>query len=92
LGEVEAVLREEASSNIVAAVGWPTTSTGTEGIVAFIEETEVSIPNIKERLKARLPSFMMPTRIHMLKEMPKNQNGKVDRQALLGLLRSDKKA
>lgn len=46
-----------------------------------IEEKE-----LMGRIKDMLPSYMMPNRHHHLEEMPKNLNGKIDRQKLKGMI------
>lgn len=38
--------------------------------------------NIEEYLRKYLPTYMIPTRFVLMKEMPLNQNGKIDRKAL----------
>lgn len=40
---------------------------------------------LREDLKAALPHYMMPHRFFMVAELPKNANGKVDRQRLVAL-------
>jgi amino acid adenylation domain-containing protein len=85
LGEVEAVLREEASADAVA-VGWPPTASGAAGIVAFVANPSVDRTLLRQRLAARLPDYMIPREIRTLTELPLNANGKRDRRALLELL------
>ena len=41
---------------------------------------------MKEQLKEYLPSYMIPKKIVDLEQMPMNQNGKVDRKQLGGLV------
>jgi acyl-CoA synthetase (AMP-forming)/AMP-acid ligase II len=54
--------------------------------VAFISGASTSLPDISKALKQRLPSYMVPTRIHELDAMPMSGNGKTDRKALARML------
>jgi acyl-CoA synthetase (AMP-forming)/AMP-acid ligase II len=87
LGEVEAVLREESGILEAVAIGWPITDTGVGGIVAFLGSETVDVKSLLERLKKRLPQQMMPREIRLMKDLPLNSNGKVDRKALLEILK-----
>lgn len=86
LGEVEAKLREEPGIASAAAVAWPLTSTGAGGVVAFVTGADIDSSVVRTNLQARLPSYAVPRAIHVLTELPRNVNGKVDRHALLRLL------
>jgi amino acid adenylation domain-containing protein len=86
LGEVEAAIREETGIDAVAAVGWPRSPTGAAGIAAFVAETQLDVASLKERLGARLPSYMVPRELRLLPDLPVNANGKWDRGALIRLL------
>ncbi len=35
-------------------------------------------------LSERLPEYMLPQKVYKIKEMPLNQNGKIDRRLLAG--------
>ena len=83
LGEIEAVLREELGMDEVVAVGWPKTDTGYAGIAAFVRAVEVDADSIRSRIVTRLPPYMVPREIHAVSELPLNDNGKIDRRALL---------
>ena len=85
LGEVEAALRE-AGIDAAVALGWPMTSSGAEGIVAFLGDRSADVEAIRERLKRRLPGYMVPSEFHVLNALPLNSNGKVDRKSLLKML------
>jgi acyl-coenzyme A synthetase/AMP-(fatty) acid ligase len=86
LEEIEAVLREAAGVEVAAAIGWPATASGADGIAAFLPIEVRDLEAIRERLKARLPPYMLPRDIHLLAEFPRNANGKVDRGALRAML------
>ena len=87
LGEVEAVLRDEAGADVVA-LGWPRTDSGVAGIVAFIANTSLDRVALRQALAARLPDYMIPRDFHLVPDLPLNPNGKHDRSALVDLLES----
>jgi amino acid adenylation domain-containing protein len=82
LGEVEAVLREESGVDAVIAVGWPPTPSGAGGIVAFVGDESVDVDGLRARVGARLPAYMVPRTVYLLRELPLNANGKFDRKEL----------
>jgi amino acid adenylation domain-containing protein len=86
LHEVEAFLKQEAGVDIAIAVGWPQRSSSAGGIEAFMTSAPVDVETVRERLKARLPSYAVPRRIHIIDCWPLNSNGKIDRKQLLKLL------
>jgi amino acid adenylation domain-containing protein len=86
LGEVEMALREAGETDLAVALGWPRTSSGASGIVAFLADVKVGLETISERLKRKLPNVMVPREIRLLDALPTNPNGKVDRKALLEML------
>ena len=86
LGEVEAVLREEAGVDVAIAVGWPMTASGADGIVGFLGAERADLASIRERVVTRLPPYMHPSELRLVAEFPLNANGKVDRKALLSAL------
>jgi len=86
LEEVEAHLRSASGSEVVAAVAWPVQYGTAAKLVAFVSGATVGASEILGRLKDRLPSYMIPARIHELETMPANTNGKIDRKALVRML------
>jgi amino acid adenylation domain-containing protein len=88
LEEVEAVLREEARADAVA-VGWPLTPSGAAGIVAFIADTSLDKIGLRRALSARLPEYMVPREVRLVRNLPLNANGKRDREALLSILKAE---
>lgn len=92
LGEVEAVLRAVAGADPVAAVGWPRSASGAEGVVAFVGAPEADALGILREARARLPTYMQPSVVRLLEALPTNANGKVDRRALLHILEGESHA
>lgn len=86
LEEIECHLRDVAGCADVAAVAWPVLGGSASGVVGFIVKSEASEQTIKTALDQRVPSYMVPTRVHVLRELPLNNNGKVDRGALVKML------
>ncbi len=86
LGEVESVVRSTGGVDLAVAVGFPRVPTGADGIVVFVSHPAANTDEIRERVKAALPSYMHPGRVVNLPELPLNANGKVDRGALLAAL------
>jgi amino acid adenylation domain-containing protein len=87
LGEIEAVLREEAGVELAIAIGWPQTPSGADGVVAFIAAGGAVDPaSVRERAMRRLPPYMHPSEVRAIETFPLNANGKVDRKALAAML------
>jgi len=57
---------------------------GLSEIIAVIATTQnLAERDVRRHLAARLPSYMIPSRVHSVAQMPKNANGKTDRPALI---------
>jgi D-alanine--poly(phosphoribitol) ligase subunit 1 len=54
-------------------------------LLAGRDGTKEAAKDVREFLSARLPSYMVPHRVTFVRELPLNQNGKVDRKALARL-------
>jgi acyl-coenzyme A synthetase/AMP-(fatty) acid ligase len=88
LSEIEYVLRQEPGVREAVALGWPRTSTGTAGVVAFVTGSEIDVAGMRARVGQKLQRYAVPQTIRVLTALPQNANGKVDRQALISLLNS----
>ena len=86
LGEVEATLRDEPGVKAAVAIGWPTTSTGAAGIVAFLTGHDIDAAAIRSSLKTKLQAHAVPHTIRVLSEIPHTQQGHIDRAALVSRL------
>ena len=79
LGEIEhAVLQVEGVRN--ACVVYQ--QERREITLFFESDQELSPSAMRERLGAFLPKYMLPTVFHRMEQLPRNPNGKIDRQAL----------
>jgi amino acid adenylation domain-containing protein len=86
LEEVEAALREAAQVETAVALGWPPNASGGDGIVAFLGAGAVDLEVVRERVRKKLPAYMLPRTIHLIDEFPLTGHGKVDRKALRRML------
>jgi D-alanine--poly(phosphoribitol) ligase subunit 1 len=82
LREVEYHVREVTGVKHLAAIACPDV-TGSLTIQLFLEGFQGDVRALTERLKSRLPSYMIPTKTIAIEAMPLNVNGKIDRPALL---------
>ncbi|WP_171064572.1 non-ribosomal peptide synthetase [Actinomadura soli] len=80
-GEVEAVLAEQAGVTGAAVVARPGPD-GAARLVAYVVATPDTVAGLGERMRARLPSYLVPSAFVPVGELPRNPNGKVDRRAL----------
>ncbi len=82
LGEVEAAVRQVSGLEGVVALGWPTTESGADGIEVFLETDSFDTKALVSQLKGKLPVYMLPRNVLVLRRFPLNTNGKYDRKAL----------
>jgi acyl-CoA synthetase (AMP-forming)/AMP-acid ligase II len=62
-----------------------------QAIVAAVSPAEgrdnVATQALLDECKAKLPTFMVPAHIHVLRALPRNPNGKIDRKQIAHDLR-----
>ena len=82
VGEIEAVLESHGGVRraVVEARADKSGEKRLVGYVVLAEETGVD--ELREHLAQRLPSYMVPAAIILLKDLPLMPNGKIDRRAL----------
>ncbi|PYV72853.1 MAG: hypothetical protein DMG96_24845 [Acidobacteria bacterium] len=84
LGEIESVLAED--SGVQQAVAEVREGQGGDKhLVAYVTRVSGENPDIEElrrRLKAKLPSYMVPSTFVVLDQLPMTANGKIDRRSL----------
>src|SRR5438874_5956455 len=88
LGEVEAVVRDLSGVDGVVALGWPN-GRSADRIELFLEADSFDTQPLMDQLKTKLPPYMVPQRIQVLRRFPLNPNGKYDRRALETMLSHD---
>lgn len=81
LGEIEATV--EAVQGVERSCA--TLSEGRILLFAQTASSTVTDAAVKSALARSLPSYMMPARLLLLEEFPVTRNGKIDREALVGL-------
>lgn len=84
LAEVEAAIRELPGVRTAAVIAVEDTL-ATVRIAAYVvldPAASVSAQDIRRRLAAHLPTYMVPARIFFLEDLPTVENGKLDRAAL----------
>jgi len=92
MGEVECAVRQASGLDGVVAIGWPLTQRGADGIEVFVEAETLDVTGLVAELKSKLPPYMVPRNIRLLRALPLNSNGKFDRQALLKILEKESEA
>jgi acyl-coenzyme A synthetase/AMP-(fatty) acid ligase len=87
LDEIEVRVRELSGLQLVAALPWPTREGVHHGLVVFLAgQPRTPDARVMAGLAEKLPAYMLPSRLIWLDELPLNQNGKIDRRALLATL------
>jgi amino acid adenylation domain-containing protein len=84
LGEIEAALRAESPVD-EAVVLLRKRAGGEPWLVAYVVPAggaELPVRELRERLRERLPEYMVPGAFVPMKELPRTTSGKVDRKAL----------
>lgn len=85
LDEIEYAIDNFCGVSNSAVIAKYTPSGTVKGIFAYVtlsHKSPLTEQEIKEELKNHIPSYMMPTSITILEELPVNSNGKTDRKAL----------
>jgi amino acid adenylation domain-containing protein len=84
LGEIEVVISQHPQVSQVVAINREDIS-GNKHLVAYVitqSGAEISSAEIKDFVKDKIPSYMLPRIVMFLDSLPLTPNGKVDRKAL----------
>ena len=89
LGEIEAALGKHprVRSAAILAAG-PRESRRLAAYVAADRAPALSVDDLRDFLKGKLPAYMVPSNFFILESLPLTANGKVDRKALPDLARA----
>lgn len=87
LQEIDLVLREAAHTELAVAIPWPLSDGSASGIVGVLSGSDPAHDQqIIAACEARLPRYMVPSRIYHFPQIPLNVNGKVDRGKISEML------
>ena len=83
LQEIEGAVRKVSAREQVAVIAWPPSDNGVaDTCIAFVVAPEGDADAVRAGCRAVLPSYMVPSDVLFVAELPLNQNGKVDYAAL----------
>lgn len=84
LGEIERVAEEEDGVNRACAFAIKDSNTDKNKAISLVllADSENVINNVKNRLKIKLPNYMLPKNISILSAFPLSKNGKIDIKTL----------
>nr|WP_277714046.1 non-ribosomal peptide synthase/polyketide synthase [Paenibacillus mucilaginosus] len=82
LGEVEAQILKAASVQEVIVIAREDGQGQNQLCAYFVAEERLEPSELRSRLSAELPGYMVPTHLIQLEAMPLTPNGKIDRRAL----------
>lgn len=89
LQEIDLVLRQAAQTELAVAIPWPLSDGSASGIVGVLSGSDpAQDKQIIAACQARLPQYMVPTRIYHFSQIPLNANGKIDRGKIVAMLES----
>jgi amino acid adenylation domain-containing protein len=88
LEDIDHHLRQACQSESAMAVAWPVKHGSAQGVVAFVAGSDLGIAEIRERMKQRLPEYMVPRQVKFIDALPLSANGKFDRNALIERLKT----
>lgn len=86
LGEIEAALGEVAKTPLAVVVPWPPPSEGgIKKLLAFLGEPHAPVKEVRQMLRDRLPSHMLPAEFITIDSASdfRNANEKIDRQKIV---------
>ena len=87
LEEVEKVVREASGRDFAVALSYPFQSPVAESIVVILEQGNYDVANILSICKSVLPDYMIPKDIISIPFIPLNNNGKIDKNKIISMLK-----
>lgn len=91
LAEVEAALSSLGDTTEVAVAAMERQHGGTElhACVVGHPRSQADVEDWRKQLSSKLPSYMVPTRIHLLERLPRTASGKIDRKAVRAAINTE---
>ena len=86
LEEVDMHLRRACRTDMAATIAWPVIDGSVQGLVGFSTNTEVTEQEVRAAMAQSIPEYMVPARIIIREDLPRNANDKIDRNALIAEL------
>lgn len=85
--EIEEVIYQHPSIKEVSAIGIPDPKLGQAILLVLVPqktnpETDFDEKKLRQYCRQQLPNFMQPKRIELINSLPRNPNGKINRQLL----------
>jgi amino acid adenylation domain-containing protein len=88
LQEIEAIIKQITSCVQVVAIAYPVNNYIAEGIVCFIDGSELMDKHkVIELASKQLSDYMIPKEIFYVNGFPLNSNGKIDRNTLISTIK-----
>ncbi|PLX93580.1 MAG: D-alanine--poly(phosphoribitol) ligase [Desulfuromonas sp.] len=86
LDEIEAHLRSVSGCDNAVVVFIHNADVWAQEIIGVLPDNTIDKGEVRRRLSNRLPPYMIPKKIVICEELPRNASGKIDRKALAGRL------
>ncbi len=86
LEEVDMHLRRACQTDMAATIAWPVIEGSVQGLVGFSTNTAVTEKEVRAAMARSIPEYMVPARIIIRENLPRNANDKIDRNALVSEL------
>ncbi len=86
LEEVDMHLRHACQTDLAATIAWPVIEGSVQGLVGFSTNTAVTEREVRAAMAQSIPEYMVPARIIIRENLPRNANDKIDRNALVAEL------
>lgn len=82
LEEVDMHLRKACNTDLACVVAWPTVEGSVQGLVGYSTNTALTEKQVRSAMMKSIPEYMVPARIVIRENLPRNANDKIDRNAL----------
>ena len=82
-------MRAVMGTSELAAVAWPIADGVAQAVVGFVAPGRLPADRLREALRGRLPSHMVPAVIHELAPLPRKAAGKLDCRPLVDNLAAE---